>query len=88
MANSQSQGQKGASPNQQASEDWSHIEDQHERRRVQNRIAQRTYRARKKNEAEEAARVAENQQVAGAAYRAPNAEDMARNDNPSGLPSV
>jgi hypothetical protein len=85
-------------------EDWRNIEDQTERRRIQNRLAQRKYRKctnrtwthsfpdqsilgdLQKQKRDDEARVAENQQVAGSAYAAPEAKDLARNANPAGLP--
>ncbi len=85
-------------------EDWRNIEDKTERRRIQNRLAQRKYRKctnrtwthsfpdqsilgdLQKQKRDDEARVAENQQVAGSAYAAPEAKDLARNANPAGLP--
>lgn len=85
-------------------EDWRSIEDQSERRRIQNRIAQRKYRMyahstsenlpsdqsipgdKEKRKRDDEARVAENAKVAGSAYAAPEAQDLARNANPAGLP--
>ncbi|MCJ1247456.1 hypothetical protein MMC30_004670 [Trapelia coarctata] len=67
-------------------EDWRSIEDQSERRRIQNRLAQRKYRDKEKRKRDDEARVAENAKVAGSAYAAPDAKDLARNANPAGLP--
>ena len=85
-------------------EDWRHIEDPGERRKIQNRIAQRKYRMyyltadrrslrakantgdKEKRKREDDVRIAENQQVAGSAYAAPDAKDLARDANPTGLP--
>ncbi|MCJ1236855.1 hypothetical protein MMC14_004837 [Varicellaria rhodocarpa] len=75
-------------------EDWSKITDQNERRKVQNRIAQRKFHRltepaageKNKRQKEDDTRIAENQQVAGSAYAAPDARDLRTNNNPNGLP--
>lgn len=96
--------QKSGESSRSHEEDWRNIEDQTERRRIQNRLAQRKYRKcthrtwaysfpdqsipgdLQKQKRDDEARVAENQQVAGSAYAAPEAKDLARNANPAGLP--
>ena len=41
---------------------------------------------KEKRKREDDVRIAENQQVAGSAYAAPDAKDLARDANPTGLP--
>ncbi|MCJ1484558.1 mediator complex subunit [Schaereria dolodes] len=67
-------------------EDWKGITDQTERRKIQNRIAQRKFREKSKRQRDDEARIAENQNAAGSAYAAPDARDLAANSNPNGLP--
>lgn len=97
--------QQGGESSRSQSEDWRGVEDQGERRKIQNRLAQRKYRKcshstwrdwppdayvylgdKEKRKRDDEARVAQNQQVAGSAYAAPDAKDLARNANPAGLP--
>ncbi|MCJ1317484.1 hypothetical protein MMC15_002809 [Xylographa vitiligo] len=82
MSGSQQSGEGSGSQG----EDWRNIADQTERRKIQNRLAQRKYREKEKRKREDDARIAENQQAAGSAYAAPNARDLAPNANPAGLP--
>ncbi|MCJ1253101.1 hypothetical protein MMC24_000908 [Lignoscripta atroalba] len=78
----QGQGEQSKYPN----EDWKGITDQTERRKAQNRVAQRKFREKTKREREDEACIAANQNVAGSAYAAPDARDLAANANPAGLP--
>ncbi|MCJ1431757.1 hypothetical protein MMC27_001112 [Xylographa pallens] len=82
MSGSQQSGEGSGSQG----EDWRNIADQTERRKIQNRLAQRKYREKEKRKREDDVRIAENQQAAGSAYAAPNARDLAPNANPVGLP--
>jgi hypothetical protein len=99
MSGYQQSGESSRSQN----DNWRDIEDQTERRRIQNRLSQRKYRKfthitvhstmltnlegeKEKKKRDDEVRVAENQQVAGSAYTAPDARDLARNANPAGLP--
>ena len=96
----QGQGEQSKYPN----EDWKGITDQTERRKAQNRVAQRKFSKwnsisnrrrntdytssgeKTKREREDEACIAANQNVAGSAYAAPDARDLAANANPAGLP--
>ncbi|MCJ1408580.1 hypothetical protein MMC19_002655 [Ptychographa xylographoides] len=78
--------QQGGESSRSQEEDWRNIADQTERRRIQNRIAQRKYRDKEKRKKDDEVRIAENQHAAGSAYAAPDARDLARNANPAGLP--
>ncbi|MCJ1471885.1 hypothetical protein MMC13_000526 [Lambiella insularis] len=77
---------QGGESSRSQGEDWRNIVDQSERRKIQNRLAQRKYRDKEKRKREDDARIAENQQAAGSAYAAPNPKDLAPNANPTGLP--
>ncbi|KAI9761639.1 MAG: hypothetical protein M4579_000873 [Chaenotheca gracillima] len=57
------------------SESWKNLDDPKERRKVQNRNAQRKYRQDKKTKAEDNARDTENRQQAENAYRGANPND-------------
>ena len=90
---------KGSSSNQ---DDWKSIEDPTERRKVQNRVAQRRHSKctdksaltalitssgeKTRHEDEEKTRIAENQSAAGSAYTTADPRELERNQNPTGLP--
>ncbi|MCJ1333416.1 hypothetical protein MMC10_010113 [Thelotrema lepadinum] len=66
-------------------DDWKNIANEKERRKVQNRNAQRRHRSKKRYEEEEKTRIADNQYVAGSSYKTPGPEDLG-NEDPTGLP--
>ncbi|KAI1636434.1 hypothetical protein F4809DRAFT_650564 [Biscogniauxia mediterranea] len=68
-------------------EDWTDVTEPEERRRIQNRIAQRKFREKAKEQKEKAERDSRNQENAGSSYHIPNADDLGNEDgDPTGLP--
>ncbi|KAH9867292.1 hypothetical protein IAQ61_007884 [Plenodomus lingam] len=65
---------------------WSNVMDPNERRKIQNKLAQRRYRDKTKENKEESERQAENQRNAGSSYTSPEPEAMQSNETLSGLP--
>ncbi|KAF2280948.1 uncharacterized protein EI97DRAFT_454175 [Westerdykella ornata] len=68
-------------------EEWSGVEDPSERRKIQNKLAQRRFREKIREQKEESEREAENQRRAGNAYATPEPGDIDTGSNElSGLP--
>ncbi|KAF1845947.1 uncharacterized protein K460DRAFT_282787 [Cucurbitaria berberidis CBS 394.84] len=68
------------------SDEWSDIKDPSERRKIQNKLAQRRFRDKVKEQKEEAEREEENRRRAGSSYASPEPETMDNNQTLSGLP--
>ncbi|OJD31069.1 basic leucine zipper transcription factor domain-containing protein [Diplodia corticola] len=71
-----------------SSDDWAQVQDPTERRKIQNKLAQRKYRQKAKDEREEKERTLTNQQLAGGAYSLPGPGDYEQHPGRqlSGLP--
>ncbi|CAN8095646.1 unnamed protein product [Discula destructiva] len=75
-----------SSKHQAQGDNWSEVTEPEERRRIQNRIAQRKFREKAREQKELQEREARNQELAGASYSVPLASDLSEEDQLSGLP--
>jgi hypothetical protein len=68
------------------SDEWSEVKDPNERRKIQNKLAQRRFRDKVKEQKEETEREMDNQRRAGSAYASPEPGDLDSRRELSGLP--
>ncbi|KAI1330063.1 hypothetical protein F5Y16DRAFT_363893 [Xylariaceae sp. FL0255] len=78
---------KSKSKSKVKNDDWTEVTDAEERRRIQNRIAQRKFREKAKEQKERTERDDRNQEHAGSSYRVPDPRALGPDDDQlSGLP--
>ncbi|KAF2972692.1 hypothetical protein GQX73_g994 [Xylaria multiplex] len=86
-SSSKKHGSKSKSKAKPKNDDWTDVTEPEERRRIQNRIAQRKFREKQKEHKERAERDDRNQENADGSYRVPSAEELGPDDDElSGLP--
>ncbi|KAK2602152.1 hypothetical protein N8I77_008708 [Diaporthe amygdali] len=66
-----------SSKHQSKGDDWSEVTEPEERRRIQNRIAQRKFREKAREQKEREERESRNEQLAGSSYQVPVPSDFA-----------
>ncbi|KAH6612587.1 hypothetical protein C7974DRAFT_80972 [Boeremia exigua] len=74
------------SPSDTRSPEWSEVADPVERRKIQNKLAQQRFRAKAREQREEAEREAENLRRASSSYRRPEVARLEDHHTLSGLP--
>ncbi|KAF1953966.1 hypothetical protein CC80DRAFT_418665 [Byssothecium circinans] len=67
-------------------DEWSEVQDPNERRKIQNKLAQRRFRDKAREQKEEAERETDNQRRAGSSYASPEPGEIEQNRELSGLP--
>ncbi|KAF2752780.1 hypothetical protein EJ05DRAFT_419773, partial [Pseudovirgaria hyperparasitica] len=65
---------------------WNDVRDPQERRKIQNKLAQRRFREKQKVQREESEKSLRNQRWAGSAYTSPESQELQSSTNLSGLP--
>ncbi|ROW02867.1 hypothetical protein VSDG_01656 [Cytospora chrysosperma] len=77
-----------SSKHQPKSDDWAEVNEPDERRRIQNRIAQRKFREKAREQKERQEREARNHELAGSSYQVPVPDDFMSmgDDDLSGVP--
>ncbi|POS69048.1 hypothetical protein DHEL01_v212558 [Diaporthe helianthi] len=75
-SSSKRQGSSSSSKHHSKGDDWSEVTEPEERRRIQNRIAQRKFREKAREQKEREERESRNEQLAGSAYQVPVPEDF------------
>lgn len=79
-------GRRQSSKTKSKTDDWSDVTNPEERRRIQNRIAQRKFREKAREQKERAERELRNQEHAASSYQVPGPYDLGVDDELSGVP--
>jgi len=83
---SKPKGEASRSSSRSKGDEWSDVKDPSERRKIQNKLAQRRFRDKVREQKEDADREVENQRRAGSAYASPEPGDLDPGRELSGLP--